>query len=160
MADRKSERTSRGEAGRGRVAEPRRKVESRQERPLHAAPETDRGSATDAASIEEDRPKRRRLSAERKLQIFVETSIPGAPIGEILRREGLYTSDLARIRDQVREGALEKLKQGPGRRKKSPAERETERLLEELRKKEKALIELTMENLALKKSDSKASKDR
>jgi len=90
----------------------------------------------------------------------MECSIPGAPVGEILRREGLYTSDLVRIRQQVKEAAIDRLKQGPGRKKKTLPPAEVERLAEELREKEQALAAITVEYLALKKSESRASKDR
>ena len=51
---------------------------------------------------------RRRLSAEKKFQIYLEAQRSDQPVGEILRREGLYATDLSRIREQVREGALER----------------------------------------------------
>ena len=51
---------------------------------------------------------RRRLSAEKKFQIYLEAQRSDQPVGEILRREGLYATDLTRIREQVREGALER----------------------------------------------------
>ncbi len=35
------------------------------------------------------------------------------PIGQLLRREGLYSTDLARIRQQVREGAIQRLEDDP-----------------------------------------------
>jgi hypothetical protein len=100
------------------------------------------------------------LTAQRKFEIFLECSAPGAPIGEILRREGLYTSDLARIREAVREAAIERLKQGPGRKKKTLPPQEVEQLMTELRQKEQALAALSVEYMALKKEESRASKDR
>jgi hypothetical protein len=45
-----------------------------------------------------------------KFQIFLEAKHPHQPIGEILRREGLFSTDLARIRQQVRDGALQWLR--------------------------------------------------
>ena len=42
--------------------------------------------------------KRRILSAEKKFQIFLEAQAGEKPVGELLRREGLYSTDLARIR--------------------------------------------------------------
>ena len=36
-------------------------------------------------------------------------------MGELLRREGLYSTDLARIRQQVKEGALQRLSAKPGK---------------------------------------------
>jgi transposase-like protein len=100
------------------------------------------------------------LTAQRKFEIFVECSAPGAPIGEILRREGLYTSDLVRIREQVREGAIERLKQGPGRKRKTLSPEEVERLEAELREKEQALAALSVEYMVLKKEESRASEGR
>ena len=47
---------------------------------------------------------RRKLSAEKKFQIYLEAQMGDQAVGEILRREGLYATDLTRIRDQVREG--------------------------------------------------------
>ncbi len=47
---------------------------------------------------EGERPSRRVLSAERKYQIFLETQRQEKPAAEILRREGLYSTDLARTR--------------------------------------------------------------
>jgi transposase-like protein len=100
------------------------------------------------------------LSAERKFQIFLESSIPGAPVGEILRREGLYSTDLARIREQVKEGAIQRLRQGPGRKKSSLPPEEVERLAKDLKEKEEALVALSVEYLALKKNEARASKGR
>jgi hypothetical protein len=100
------------------------------------------------------------LTAAKKFELFIECSAPGAPIGEILRREGLFSSDLARIREQVREGALDRLKQGPGRKKKTLAPEEVDRMARDLREKEQALASLTVEYMALKKEESRASKAR
>ncbi|MBU4211558.1 MAG: hypothetical protein KKD33_03130 [Verrucomicrobia bacterium] len=47
---------------------------------------------------------RQKLSAEKKFQIYLEAQRSDQPVGDILRREGLYATDLTRIRDQVREG--------------------------------------------------------
>ena len=60
--------------------------------------------------------KRRFLSPEKKYQIFLETQGGKTPVGEILRREGLYSTDLVRIREKVKEGALERLADRPGAR--------------------------------------------
>ena len=51
--------------------------------------------------------KRRRLSAEDKYQIFQEASQADVPVAAVLRKWGIYSSDLARIKEQVRRGALE-----------------------------------------------------
>ncbi len=60
--------------------------------------------------------KRRYLTAEKKFQIYLEAQASDKPVGEILRREGMFSTDLARIRQQVREGALQRLGAKPGRK--------------------------------------------
>ena len=58
-----------------------------------------------------ERPKRRTFTAEYKLRILdevdraVSARLPGR-VGEILRREGLYSSHLAEWRRERRQGAL------------------------------------------------------
>jgi len=55
----------------------------------------------------ESGPKKRRfLGAEKKFQIYLEAQSTDKPVGELLRREGLFSTYLARIRQQVKEGAL------------------------------------------------------
>jgi transposase-like protein len=103
-------------------------------------------------SNESGRRKRKRMSAQEKWQIFLETSVKGAPVGEILRRHGLYSSDLTRIRKQVESGALKEL--GRRRYSKKPQEvpyQDYERLKAELAAKEKALAQMSEEYLLLKK---------
>src|SRR5262249_12704139 len=56
-----------------------------------------------------ERKKRKALSAETKYEIFLETSRKDVPAAEVLRRYGLHTSDLQRIREKVRRGALKEL---------------------------------------------------
>jgi transposase-like protein len=48
--------------------------------------------------------KRRYLSAEKKFQIYLEAQDGGKPVGELLRREGLFSTDLARIGSRSRRG--------------------------------------------------------
>ena len=61
--------------------------------------------------------RKRRLTAEEKWQIYQECEQPGAKVGEILRKYRLYSSDLQNIRRDVRDGALERLRQSrPGRK--------------------------------------------
>ena len=62
----------------------------------------------------EGKKKRRLLSPEKKFQIFLESQSGKIPVGEILRREGIYSTDLARIRQKAKEGALERLADRPG----------------------------------------------
>ena len=96
---------------------------------------------------------KRRLSAEEKWQIYRECEKPGAPIGEILRKHRLYSSDLQTIRQAVRQGALEGLERSrPGRRKQQTVSKQSyEQLRRELQEKEKALAELSVLFTALKK---------
>ncbi len=106
------------------------------------------------------RKKRRRLSPEKKYQIFLETQSKDAPIGEILRREGLYSTDLARIRQQVKEGALDRLKQRPGSRKKTIALDQYLDLKKELEEKERVLAEMTVDLVILQKKTNGGSWER
>ena len=102
---------------------------------------------------EQGKKQRRRLSAEEKWQIYQECEQPGAKVGEILRKYGLYSSDLGNIRKLVKEGSLERLRQSkPGKRKVTTVSmREYEQLENELARKEKALAEMTVMFTALKK---------
>jgi len=97
--------------------------------------------------------KRRKLSAEKKYQILEEIKANPEKKGEILRREGLYSSDLLRYEESAREGAIKELKNSvPGRKKtKEVPIEEYERIKAELDRKEKALADLTVEHMILKK---------
>ena len=86
-----------------------------------------------------DGKKRRYLSAEKKFQVFLEAQHSTEPIGEILRREGLYSTDLARIRQQVKEGAIQRLGAKPGRKAEVVSADSYEELKRELQQKERAL---------------------
>lgn len=112
---------------------------------------------------------RRYLSAEKKYQIFLEAERGDAAIGEILRREGLFASDLQRIRQQVKDGALaclpgrrrqERLKARPGPRAKAPSREEYEALREELTQKERVLADVTVELGVLRKKVNGGSWER
>jgi transposase-like protein len=95
--------------------------------------------------------KRRHLSAEKKYQLFIETERGGQPLGEILRREGLYSSDLARIREQVKEGALDRLRARSGPKPRTIAMEEYTALKQELEAKERAMADLSVELAILRK---------
>ena len=99
------------------------------------------------------RKQKRRLSAEEKWQIYRECEQPGAKVGEILRKYGLYSSDLQNIRKMVKEGSLERLRQSrPGRKKVTTVSvKDYEELESELTRKEKALAEMTVMFTTLKK---------
>ena len=99
--------------------------------------------------------KHKKLTAAEKWQIYVETSANEAPVGEILRRHGVYASELTKIRQQVEEGALKEL--GRNRYLKNPitvSKEAYDQLAVELQGKEKALAQMSEEYLLLKKKTS------
>ena len=97
--------------------------------------------------------QKRRLSAEEKWQIYRECEEPGAKVGEILRKYGLYSSDLQNIRKMVKEGSMERLRQSrPGRKKVTTVSvKDYEALESEIIRKDTALAEMTVMFTALKK---------
>jgi len=104
--------------------------------------------------------KRRYLSAEKKYQLFLEAERGGQLLGEILRREGLYSSDLARIREQVKEGAMERLRARPGPKPQTVCVDEYTALKQELEAKERAMADLSVELAILRKKTNGGSWDR
>ena len=104
--------------------------------------------------------KRRFLTPEKKYQIFLETESPACPVGEVLRREGIYSTDLARIRLKVKEGALERLADRPGAKRKTVSKEDYEALKKELEEKERALADLSVELAILRKKTNGGSWER
>ena len=104
--------------------------------------------------------KRRYLSAEKKFQIYLEAQGRDQPVGEILRREGLFSTDLARIRQQVKEGALQRLSAKPGRKESPVSPDAYDALKHELQEKERALADLSVELAILRKKTNGGSWDR
>jgi transposase-like protein len=104
--------------------------------------------------------KRRFLTAEKKFQIYLEAQHNDKPIGELLRREGLYSTDLARIRQQVKEGALQRLSAKPGRQQELVSAEAYEAIKHELQEKERALADLSVELAILRKKTNGGSWDR
>ncbi len=96
------------------------------------------GTSNDSAPPDPEvlvRAKRRRFTAEYKLQVLDETDAC-RELGEIaalLRREGLYSSHLTAWRRARREGALGALgkQRGPKGRRRDPVVRENEQLRKE-----------------------------
>jgi transposase len=88
-----------------------------------------------------DRAKRRKFTAKYKLEILEKADACTAPgeIGELLRREGLYTSHLTYWRKQRRDGALHELGQSRGRK---PADRRDVEIAGLRRRAERAEAEL------------------
>ena len=108
-----------------------------------------------------DRKKKRRfLSPEKKFQIFLESQTGKTPVGEILRREGIYSTDLARIRKQVKEAALERLSARPGPKRKTVPRENHEALKRELEEKERALADQAVELAILRKKTNGGSWER
>jgi len=87
------------------------------------------------------RAKRRTFTAKYKLEILAKADACTAPgeIGELLRREGLYTSHLTYWRKQRRDGALKELGRARGRK---PADRRDAEIAELRRRAERAESEL------------------
>jgi transposase-like protein len=88
-----------------------------------------------------EQAKRRRFTAEYKARILAEADActrPGA-VGELLRREGLYTSHLTYWRKQRKDGALKELGQSRGRK---PADTRDARIAALTRRAERAEAEL------------------
>lgn len=108
----------------------------------------------------EGKRKRRFLSPEKKFQIFLESQTGKTPLGELLRREGIYSTDLTRIRQKVKEGALERLADRPGARRKLVAKEDYDALRRELEEKERALAEQALELAILRKKVNGGSWDR
>jgi transposase len=71
-----------------------------------------------------ERAKRRRFTAEYKLQILAEADAckQSGDVGALLRREGLYSSHLTEWRKQRAEGAFAALSRSRGRKKAHPLE--------------------------------------
>jgi transposase-like protein len=127
--------------------------------PVLSLEEIERGKAL---SVERSSKRRPLFTAEKKFDLFLESCRSPGRIGEMLRREGLYHTDLARIRSVVEEGALAALRSvRPGKKKKPPVPAEAhEALLREKEEVEKALASLAMENQALKKAWRGGSRGR
>jgi transposase-like protein len=92
--------------------------------------------------------KRRKFSPEEKFQIFLEAGRGDVPVAAVLRKWGIYSSDLVRIREQVRRGALEVLARGNGKMKEDPR---IAQLKGEKDRVEEALKELAIDNALLRK---------
>ena len=85
--------------------------------------------------------KRRRLTAKYKLEILEKADACTRPgvVGELLRREGLYTSHLTYWRKQRKDGALKELGQSRGRK---PADSRDAQIASLTRRAERAEVEL------------------
>lgn len=97
--------------------------------------------------------KRRKLSGEKKYTLVEELKLSSGSKSEILRREGLFSADIKRFEEIAKEGAIKALNEShPGRKKQQDVSHdEHERLKRDLERKEKALAELSVEFIILKK---------
>jgi len=88
-----------------------------------------------------DRATRRKFTAKYKLQILekADACTEAGEIGELLRREGLYTSHLTYWRKQRIDGALAELGKSRGRK---PADKRDEQIAALTRRAERAEAEL------------------
>jgi len=120
---------------------------------------SDKGKSPDSLAPA-GRNKRRFLSPEKKYQIFLEAQRGEAPVGELLRREGLHSTDLARIQRKVKEGALQHLAKRPGRSKKTVSEEEYDALKQDLQEKERVMAEMAVELAILRKKTNGGSWER
>jgi hypothetical protein len=97
--------------------------------------------------------KRRHLSGEKKYQVLQEVKTNPGKKTEILRREGLFSNEIQRYDEVVREAgikALGQMRPGKQRPKEVPSE-QYEALKREFETQEKALAALTVEYVVLKK---------
>lgn len=100
-----------------------------------------------------ERRTRRRFSTEYKLKIIAKAdACRHGELGELLRREKLYSSQLAQWRRELAEGGAERLgKSAPGPASaRTPAQRENERLVRENARLTRKL-EIAKDCLALQK---------
>jgi len=109
---------------------------------------------------QKEKKRRRFLSPEKKFQIYLESQSGKTQVGEIIRREGIYSTDLARIREKVKEGALERLADRPGAKRKTVPQEDYEALKRELEEKERALAEQAVELAILRKKTNGGSWER
>ena len=100
-----------------------------------------------------------RLTASRKLELYLATRSPEAPVGEILRQYNLHLDDLRQIEQTIESAALAALKV-QGRHGRLPTEVTPERLLrleQELTEKTRALAELSVAFTVLEKKEREES---
>jgi transposase-like protein len=100
--------------------------------------------------------KRRNLSADEKYQIFLEATMTKAKgngsISEVMRRWGIHSSDLTRIRKTVEEGAISNFKAKKSRKPEIDYE-QYQQLKAEKERLEYTIIEQAAELALLKKKD-------
>ena len=109
-----------------------------------------------------DNQRPKRLTAQRKLELYLETRAPGAPLGEIVRRYGVHLPRLRHIEQVVESAAIAALK-ADGRKRRQPSVVTPERVLQleaELAEKTQALAELSVAYTLLEKKERAESRSR
>ena len=108
-------------------------------------------------SKSESRP---RLTAARKLELYLATRAPEAPVGEILRRYGVHLDDLRQIERLIEGSALAALKAQArhGRLPTDLSPARVQQLEQELAEKTRALAELSISFTLLEKKDRAESR--
>lgn len=96
--------------------------------------------------------KRRRLTVEDKLHILEEAQQPGVQIADLCRRHGIATSQFYGWRERAKQGAKAALSQPPGRKGRTRAQEDVDRLRAERDRWKNVAAELTAENLELRKN--------
>ena len=87
---------------------------------------------------------RRKLTSEQQFEVFLETVRRRRPIAEILRRNGLGSTELVRIRNRVHEGAMEALRRDRRRKARVVPLTQHEKLERELAKVKETLVQQTV----------------
>jgi len=100
-----------------------------------------------------------RLTAQRKLELYLTTRAPDAPVGEILREYGLHLDDLREIEQTIESAALAALKvhSRHGRQPSDVSPERTLQLEQELSEKTRALAELSVAFTVLEKKEREES---
>jgi len=104
--------------------------------------------------------RRPRLTAARKLELYLATRSSEAPVGEILRQYGVHLDDLRQIERVIENSALAALK-AQARHGRLPTDLSPERvqqLEQELAEKTRALAELSISFTLLEKKDRTESR--
>jgi transposase-like protein len=106
---------------------------------------------------ETERPQR--LTAQKKFKLYLETRLPNAAVGEIIRRYGIHLDDLRQIEQVVESAAIAGLK-ATGRKQRLPDVVTPERIAQlqaEVAEKTTALAELSVAYTLLEKKVRPAS---
>lgn len=109
-----------------------------------------------------DNQRPKRLTAQRKFELYLGTRAPEAPLGEIVRRYGVHLPQLRRIEQVVESAAIAALK-ADGRKRRQPSVVTPERVLyleAELAEKTQALAELSVAYSLLEKKERVASRSQ